>query len=119
LEGLIEVVDRRSEALELGEEGANDMTAGVRGLVAIGGLPCAVAQRGRVLERESPRADRGRRPAQGGRGGMGKMPSGGKGGMQRAVPPLGHELPEVILTLAHQARPQAGQLAQTLDLSGT
>ena len=29
---------------------------------------------------------------------------------------LGHELPEVILTLAHQACPQADQLAQTLDL---
>jgi len=133
LPGLVEVVDRRGEALELGEEGAHDVTAGVRGLAAIGGLPRTVAQRGGVLERKSPRAGGGRGPAQGGRGGVGKMPSGGKDGEQPAGArgrgvaearamlrehdvELGHELPEVILTLAHQACPQANQLAQTLDL---
>jgi hypothetical protein len=133
VQGLVEVVDRGGEALELGDESAHDMTAGVRGLAAIGGVPRTVAQRGGVLEREAPRAGGGGRSAQGGRSGLGQMPSGGKGGEQPAGArgrgvaearamlrehdvELGHELPEVILTFAHQAGPQAGELAQTLDL---
>ena len=109
------------------------MRAGVGRLAAVQRLSRGLADGGGLVERKAPRAGSVRGPADGagtrlsqvlGRGELRQDAAGARGqeiDQGRAVlgehhVELGDELPQIVLAILYETRPQAGELAQALDL---